>query len=269
VLAAFRYRIYPKPGQERLLKSHLSALCRLYNELRDLKIEKWRRKRASLSENDLRQTALEMRRKDEDLKSIHSQVVQNVATRVSTAFRNYLEGRARFPKHKKIQRYRSFTYPQSGFRLCGKIIEKGSRTELNGKLYLSKIGFMRIFMHKPLNGRMKSLTVKYDAGEWYIVFACEVQDRSKTPLEEVPQSRIKGGRPRSAAVPHPLRGLPPQLPEVPKEVGGEDKEAPEGPVEGREGLKELQEDCFQDRKAPPPRKEAEGGLPGQDYSRPV
>jgi len=139
VLAAFRYRIYTKPRQGRLLEGHLSALCGLYNKLRDLKIERWRREHASLSENDLRQTTLEMRRKDEDLKSIHSQVVQNVATRVYTAFENYLEGRARFPKRKKEKRYRSLTYPQSGFKICGKIIEKGSRTELKGKLYFSKV----------------------------------------------------------------------------------------------------------------------------------
>jgi hypothetical protein len=72
VLAAFRYRIYPKPGQERLLKSHLSALCRLYNELRDLRINTWREKHASLSENDLRRIALDKRRNDERLKEIHS-----------------------------------------------------------------------------------------------------------------------------------------------------------------------------------------------------
>jgi len=58
-----------------------------------------------------------MRKRDERLKEIHSQVVQNVTTRVSTAFKNYLEGRARFPKRKKERRYRSFTYPQSGFKL--------------------------------------------------------------------------------------------------------------------------------------------------------
>ena len=238
MLAAFRYRLYPKPQQGRLLKSRLSALCQLYNELRDIKIERWRREHASLSEDELRQAALDMRKRDEGLreKEIHSQVVQNVATRVSTAFRNYLEGRARFPKRKRERRYRSLTYPQSGFRACGRVIEKGNKTELKGKLYLSKIRHVRIFMHRPLKGRIKNLTIKYDAGEWYAVFICEGQDRPKIPLEEVPQNR-KGRRPRSAAVPHIIRGLPPQLPEVPQEGGGEDKEAPEGPVEGREGLK--------------------------------
>jgi len=116
VLAAFRYRLYPKPQQGRLLKSRLSALCQLYNELRDIKIERWRREHASLSEDELRQAALDMRKRDEGLqeKEIHSQVVQNVATRVSTAFRNYLEGRARFPKRKRERRYRSLTYPPVG-----------------------------------------------------------------------------------------------------------------------------------------------------------
>ena len=195
MLATFRYRMYPKPGQERLLKSHLSSLCSLYNTLRNLKIERWKNEHASLSEEGLRQAALDIRKRDEGLqeKEVHSQVVQNVATRVYTAFRNHLEGRARFPKHKKIQRYRSFTYPQSGFRLCGKIIEKGGRTELKGRLYLSKVGHVRIFMHRPLNGRIKNVTVKYDAGEWYAAFICELPDRPKIPLKDVQEGRIKGG----------------------------------------------------------------------------
>ena len=193
VLAAFRYRLYPKPQQGRLLKSHLSALCQLYNELRDIKIDKWRREHASLSEDDLRRIALDMRKRDEDLREIHSQVVQNVATRVSTAFRNYLEGRARFPKRKRERRYRSFTYPQSGFRAFGKVVERGSRTELKGRLYLSKVGHVRIFMHRPLKGRIKNLTVKYDAGGWYAAFICELPDRPRVQLKDVQEGRIKGG----------------------------------------------------------------------------
>ena len=194
MLATFRYRMYPKPGQERLLKSHLSSLCSLYNTLRNLKIERWKNEHASLSEDELRQAALDIRKGDEGLQEVHSQFVQNVATKVYTAFENYFEGRARFPKRKQPKRYRSLTYPQSGFRLCGKIIEKGKkRTELKGKLYLSRIGFVRVFMHRPLEGKVKNLTVKYDAGEWYAVFACDVQDRPKIQLEEVPQNRIKGG----------------------------------------------------------------------------
>jgi len=197
VLAAFRYRMYPKPWQERLLKSHLSRLCALYNELRDLKINTWREKHASLSEDELRQAALDIRKRDEGLqeKEIHSQVVQNVATRVYTAFKNHFGGRARFPKRKRERRYRSLTYPQSGFRACGKVFEEKNRTELieKGRLYLSKVGFLRIFMHRPSNGRIKNLTIKYDAGEWYAVFVCKLPDQQKVPIEGIPEDHVKGG----------------------------------------------------------------------------
>ena len=193
VYVAYKYRIYPKPRQERLLKSHLAALCSLYNTLRDLKLKTWRERHVSLSEYDLKNIALEKRRRDRVLSSIHSQVVQEVASRVHRAFRNYFEGRARFPKRKKPRKYRSLTYPQSGFKLCGKLVWKGKRTELKGKLYLSKIGHVRIFMHRPIEGKVKTLSIKYDAGEWYAIFICEVQDRPKKPIEEIEEDRIIGG----------------------------------------------------------------------------
>jgi len=95
----------------------------IFDELRDLKIKTWKEKHASLSENELRQIALKMRRKDDDLKGIHSQVVQNVATRVYMAFRNYLEGRARFPKRKTEKRYRSFTYLSPASRSAAELLK--------------------------------------------------------------------------------------------------------------------------------------------------
>jgi len=179
--------------QGRLLKSHLATLCTLYNALRDLKMDVWKRRHVSLELDDLRQIALEKRRNDRDLQGIHSQVVQHVAARVYRAFKNYFEGRARFPKHKKLKKYRSLTYPQSGFKLCGEVVEKGKRTEVKGTLYLSKIGYVRIFMHRPLRGVIKNLTVKYDAGEWYAIFICETPDKPKKPIREITDDRVEGG----------------------------------------------------------------------------
>ncbi|KPV62854.1 MAG: putative transposase [Candidatus Bathyarchaeota archaeon BA1] len=175
------------------MKSCLAMLCWLYNELRDLKVNTWKEQHVSLNDDDLRLAALKKRRRDQGLQRTHSQVVQHVATRVYTAFKNYFEGRARFPKRKKVKKYRSLTYPQSGFKLRGSVVEKGKRTELRGKLYLSKIGYVRIFMHTPLEGKVRNLTIKYEAGEWYAIFICEVPDHSKRPLEQIANERIKGG----------------------------------------------------------------------------
>jgi transposase len=48
-------------------------------------------------------------------------------------------------------------------------------------------------MHRPLEGRIKNVTVKYDAGEWYAALICELPDQPKIPLKDVQESRIKGG----------------------------------------------------------------------------
>jgi len=181
MLLAYKYRIYPKAWQGRLMKSHLSTLCELYNTLRDLKIGLWKQKHVSLSRTDLRLKALELRRQNERLQEIHSQVVQSVATRLARSFKNYFEGRARFPKHKHPKKYLSFTYPQSGFKLC------------SNKLHLSGIGHVRIFMHRPMECQVKTLTVKYNAGQWYAIFACKTPDQEKTSIEQIPNGRIKGG----------------------------------------------------------------------------
>ena len=96
-----------------------------------------------------------------NIQSIHSQAVQNVADRVHTAFENFFAGIARFPRNKQPRKYRSLTYPQSGFKL------------VDGRLYLSKIEKVRIFLHRPILGLIKRLTIKYDAGQWYAIFITE------------------------------------------------------------------------------------------------
>ena len=180
-LRTFRYHLYPTEEQEAVMDGQLRALCSLYNILRNEKIEK----HSSL--NSLRKLALEHRG------NVHSQVAQNVASRVNSAFKNYFKGRAKFPKHKKEKRYRSMTYPQSGFRLEGKIVKRGKRTELVGKLYISKVGRVRIFMHRPLEGKVKTLTVKREADGWYACFSCEADEPPKKLIEQIPIERVAGG----------------------------------------------------------------------------
>lgn len=85
------------------LKRSLHLLRDLYNELRAKKIEAYRKNGISLTKTDLRAIALQKRKENGVLQSIHSQVVQNVADRVHTGFKNYFEKRARFPRVKKHQ----------------------------------------------------------------------------------------------------------------------------------------------------------------------
>jgi putative transposase len=59
-------------------------------------------------------------------------------------------------------RYDSFTYPQTGFKL-------------NGRLWLSKIGNIKIKLHRPIKGEIKTLTIKRENDRWYACFSVVVE----------------------------------------------------------------------------------------------
>ncbi|MDG6995435.1 MAG: transposase, partial [Nitrososphaerota archaeon] len=186
MLSSFKYRLYPTKEQEARLNSTLASLCDLYNELRREKVDNYRENKINLSKTDLRKLTLEKRRVTEKLKQIHSQVVQNVADRVSASFNNFFEKRARFPKKKKYKNYRSFVYPQSGFNV-------NPTPEGGHKLYLSGIGYVRAFIHRPMLGKVNRLSIKCEAGECYAIFLMEMEDKKIQDVKDIPNDKIRGG----------------------------------------------------------------------------
>jgi len=103
------------------------------------------------------------------LSNVFSQVLQNVAKRVRSGFEGYWAQRraglkAHLPRFRREDGYGSLTYPQFGF-LVG-----------DGRLRLSKIGDLKLILHRPVEGRVKTLTVtRSRAGRWYAVFSSEVE----------------------------------------------------------------------------------------------
>jgi putative transposase len=182
LFSAFKYRLYPRPEQEERLNRSLLLLCNLYNDLKAEDMRSYKEEHKSTSLTRFRALALGARRLNKDIQTIHSQVVQNVGDRVHRSFKNFFEGKARFPRWKKSNRYNSLTYPQSGFRLS---VEKG--------LYLSGIGHVRIFVHRPLLWKVKRLTIKRDErGCWYAIFFTERESPQSKPLSEIATGRIRG-----------------------------------------------------------------------------
>ena len=181
MLSAYKYRLYPSSVQDMRLKRSLHALCELYNTLRAEKIQRYQQHHKSLSRTELRSLALQIRRNNMKLRQIYSQAEQNVADRVAIAFKNYFEGRARFPRTKQFKDYRSLTYPQSGFKLE------------NERLSLSKIGKVRIFLHRPLQGTVRRLTIKYAVGEWYTILLTKRTTPPKPQVNHMANDRVRGG----------------------------------------------------------------------------
>jgi len=111
-----------------------------------------------------------------ELENIHSQVLQNVCDRVNKAFKAFFRRvqageKPGYPRFKSWRRYKSFTFPQSGFALK------------DGILTLSKIGKIKTISHRELRGTIKTCNIKCDAtGDYWVSFACEVSDEPLEPL---------------------------------------------------------------------------------------
>jgi putative transposase len=159
-------------------------LCReLYNAALEERREAWKQ-RIGIKYTDQSRQLPEIKRLRPELAGVHSQVLQNVLVRLNWAFECFFERVQRgdkpgYPRFKGGDRYQSLTWPQSsGFSLLGK-----------KRLRLSGIGEIRIKLHRPLEGRAKTCTVKLDAGKWYAVFSSDGLGPSKA-LHPMPDREV-------------------------------------------------------------------------------
>jgi putative transposase len=142
-------------------------LCReLYNSALQERRDAYQIKGVSINYHAQAIQLPEIKEIREDVGGVYSQVLQDVLRRMEKTFAGFFrrvkEGKIPgYPRFKPASRYDSFTYPQSGFRLSG------------DRLHLSKIGSCRIHLSRPIEGTIKTCTIKREVDGWYVSFAVE------------------------------------------------------------------------------------------------
>lgn len=180
MIKTFKFRIYPSNNQEVKLINTLNTCRHLYNdalaERRDqskinklvsnLQLFPWGKPKWI---NYYGQSKGLTATKTEYQKQVYTQVLQNVLKRVERSFKNFFNG-AGYPRFQGRNRYDSFTYPQKGFKITD-----------DGKLKLSKVGEIKIKLHREIEGKIKTCTIKRDVDQWYCSFSVEM----------IPESSLK------------------------------------------------------------------------------
>lgn len=172
VIHTYRYRLYPTKRQEEALSQQLAICCELYNAALQERMEAWSRERRSISYFDQTVQLAEIKPFREDVAVINGNALENALKRAHLAFgaffRRVKNGeKPGYPRFRSARRYDSMTFRQIGNALQG------------NRLRVSKIGNVRIKLHHPLDGKVKTLTVKREAGRWFALFAVE---REPAPL---------------------------------------------------------------------------------------
>lgn len=168
MLKTFKYRIYPNMKQAAKI-DHTLDLCRfLYNcalehRIKAYKHSKYISKYSQMAElPDIKNTFHEYR-------EVHSQVLQDVLKRLDKSYLNFFRRvkkgeKPGFPRFQGYNRYDSFTYPQFRDNMLS-----------DNRVYLPKIGKVKIKLSRTLQGKLKTCTVVRKNGKYYVCFCCEVE----------------------------------------------------------------------------------------------
>lgn len=160
----YKFRLYPTDYQEQKLVVSLEASRWVYNYFLN---------HQNMSLQDMQFVLTELKEEESWLQNFHSKMLQMVVHRIDRSkkalkvlHRNaHKTGKIAFAKSED---YNSFTYNQSGF----KIVRHG-RTDL---LWLSKIGYVQIRLHRPIQ-HIKQITILRETNEWFAIICCKVSDK--------------------------------------------------------------------------------------------
>lgn len=170
-MKAYKFRIYPSNKQVNLLNNILNSCRYLYNSMLEYERYIYEKDIRFANKIELNNLLPDLKIINPSLKIIHSQILQNVNDRIIKSFNGFFDrintGKTvGYPRFKSMNRYNSFTYPQSGFKFTSQ-----------NKINLSKIGEINIKLHRAIKGEVKTLTIeKTSTNKWFACFSCEVHN---------------------------------------------------------------------------------------------
>jgi putative transposase len=184
---AYKYRAYCSNTTARVLETQLQAACKLYNALLHAEQEEYEKNKHSMSRNELRRLALDLRMRNPEFQVLHSQVAQQVAERFYQARQRFFDRLVNYPREKKPHRYLSLVYPQSGWRLSNtREVGLGKNKKRRARLYLSKIGFFTLIVHRVFpESQVSQVCVKaYPSGRIHVIFLVQEPESQEHSSEE-------------------------------------------------------------------------------------
>jgi putative transposase len=177
VKTANKFRIYPGRAQISKFENWIDLCRELYNAALQERREAYRLNRISLNYYDQARQLSEIKETRADITGVYSQVLQDILRRLEKTFNSFYSRikrgeKAGYPRFKGKNFFDSFTFPQSGFSIKG------------NKLHISKIGKVKIKIHRKFAGKIKTLTIKREIDKWFAIFTVETEFTTLEPTNQ-------------------------------------------------------------------------------------
>jgi len=160
---SYKYRIYPDKATQQKLAEALDACRWLYNKLLE-KMNDAREKGYKLRTYETQNMIPSMKLENPKLNLVYSKALQmvnytlhsNIAALAALKRKGYKVGPLRF---KGKDWYKTINYNQSGFKI----------DQDHSVLHLSKIGDIKIKLHRKIEGSVKAVLIKKSGKAWYAI----------------------------------------------------------------------------------------------------
>ena len=183
----FKYPVYPTQTQETTLLAWFDHLCELQNSARNNRKFAYETEGRFVSRYDQEQLLKVAREKYDDFREVPQDFQVSILKRVDKAFdafrRRCKEGAEKkgYPRFK--MRVRSLTWCLRKHKLkTGERVRQNPIIETDfrhHRLKVPKLGEVKIYMHRPLQGDPKEVTIVKKASGWYAHISCDIPDMPK------------------------------------------------------------------------------------------
>jgi putative transposase len=179
----YKCKLKPTPQQERAMAFVVRRCRERYNAGLEERREAWQKRGVNIAAPSQSAQLPAVKEVRPEYRDIHSQVLQDVLTRLDRAFQAFFRRVKNgetpgYPRCKGSNRYNSFIYKQFG----------NGATLDNGFLMLSKIGRLTVCWSRSIEGTPKTVTISREADGWYACISC-----AEVPIQPLPPTGQETG----------------------------------------------------------------------------
>ena len=167
LIKTYKYKLKPTKRQKETFDSWINTCRALYNLALSERKMAYEMRKVSVSRYNQYNELPELKKEFPWIGEVYSDTLQEVLDRVDISYKNFFRG-AGFPKFSKKGEYNSFTFKRA-FKVNEKTIK------------LPKIGEVKYFNSRPINGTPKTADIVKEGNNWFICIAVEYE----TPFESI------------------------------------------------------------------------------------
>ncbi len=169
---AFKFRLYPNRDQERELGVMIETHRRLYNAALEQRKSAYEDDKISVNYNYQSAWFKNMRLANPWYANTNFSSSQATLRRLDKAYRAFFRrakegGKPGYPRFKANGRFDSVEFPAYG---------DGIRLLPDNKLRVQNAGRIKTKVHRPIEGIVKTATIKNEANRWFVILSCDLGD---------------------------------------------------------------------------------------------